>query len=152
VIFLDHENILLGIGDRTNPAAMESLRSTLPSFRIHPIDLPEGFLHLDVVLNIIAPHTALAYTPALPADSISLLEGYGVDIIDISPDEQETMATNVLAIGNDTIIAASCNQKTNGEIRRRDFEVIELEMSEILKGGGGPRCMTLPVLRYGNTL
>ncbi len=147
LIFIDQENVLIGFGDRTNLHALASLRSIESSFNVHSIQLPKDFLHLDVVLNIISPNTALAYTPALSADSLSLLEEFGLQIIEISSDEQETMATNVLAIGNGKIIAASCNKKTNNKMKKEGFEIIETEMSEILKGGGGPRCMTLPVFR-----
>ncbi len=57
------------------------------------------------------------------------------------------MGTNVLALGNKQVIAASCNRRINDQLRKNGFETIEIEMSEIIKGGGGPRCMTLPVNR-----
>jgi len=57
------------------------------------------------------------------------------------------MATNVLAIEDGKVISASCNKECNKNMRIEGLEVIEIEMSELLKGGGGPRCMTLPVKR-----
>lgn len=146
-VFLDHENVLLGIGDRTNTQALTELMARLPSFNFHPVYLPKDYLHLDVVLNIISQNAALAFTHALPDDTLSFLEKRRFRIIDVSTKEQETMATNVLALGHKKIISATCNKQTNMKLKKEGFEVIEIEMSEILKGGGGPRCMTLPILR-----
>ena len=33
------------------------------------------------------------------------------------------------------------------ELRKRGIEVIELDLSEFAKGGGGPTCLTLPLIR-----
>jgi len=146
-VFLDHENVLLGIGDRTNTQALAELMVCLPLFNFHPVYLPKDYLHLDVVLNIISPNTAIAFTPALPDDTLSILEKRRFRIIDISAKEQKTMATNALALGDNKVISATCNTQTNIKMKKEGFEVIEIEMSELLKGGGGPRCMTLPILR-----
>ena len=146
-VSIDHENVLLGVGDRTNEEALERLRVFQPSIKFHPVYLPKDFLHLDVVLNIVSGNIALAYLPALADDTISLLESQRFRIIEVSSEEQETMATNALAIGNNKVIAAASNGQANEIMKKEGLEVIEIDMSEILKGGGGPRCMTLPVLR-----
>jgi N-dimethylarginine dimethylaminohydrolase len=146
-LFLNRDCAFIGIGDRTNNDALNRLKSRLPSVDLHPVRLPEGYLHLDVVFNIISPDTALAYADALPNEFLSSLQGLGFKIIPVSRDEQETMGTNVLALGNKQLIAASRNQRVNKQLRKNGFETIEIEMSEIIKGGGGPRCMTLPVDR-----
>ncbi len=138
---------MLGIGDRTNEEALKKFRVYQPSVNFHPVYLPKDFLHLDVVLNIVSESIALAYLPALADDTISLLESRRFRIIEVSSKEQETMATNALAIGNNKVIAAACNGQANEKMKKEGLEVIEIDMSEILKGGGGPRCMTLPVLR-----
>ena len=146
-MLLNQNEAFVGVGDRTNKDALAVLSDRLPSIELHPVHLPKDFLHLDVVLNIISPDIALAYLPAISDDGRSLLKNLHFNIIDVPKEEQETMATNVLAIGNHKIISASCNKTTNENIRKKGFDVIEIEMSEIIKGGGGVRCMTLPVLR-----
>ena len=146
-VFIDNENVLLGIGDRTNEEALEKLKVFQPSINFHPVYLPKDFLHLDVVLNIVSGNIALAYLPALADDTLALLKSRQFRIIEVSSKEQETMATNALAIGNNKVIAAESNGQANEKMKKEGLEVIEIDMSEILKGGGGPRCMTLPVLR-----
>ena len=146
-IFIDKDNVLLGIGDRTNQEAMKKLSALLPAVHFHPVYLPKDFLHLDVVLNIVSKHIALAYIPALTKDVHARLKSHQIRIIEVSSEEQETMGTNALAIGNNKVIAAASNGQVNEDMKKEGLDVIEIDMSEILKGGGGPRCMTLPVLR-----
>ena len=146
-MFINRNEAFVGVGDRTNEEGLRELNNRLPSMTLYPVHLPGGFLHLDVVLNLISPNVALAYLPALSDESLSLLKSQHFEIIDVSEEEQETMATNVLAIGDNKILSASCNNITNEKIRDMGFDVLEFDMSEIVKGGGGIRCMTLPVLR-----
>jgi N-dimethylarginine dimethylaminohydrolase len=146
-VFLDHARAFVGIGDRTDTEGFDQIKARMPFLELYPVPFPEGFLHLDVVLNIISPNTALAYPEALPTPVLDQLRSSGFRIIPVPETEQETMGTNVLAIGDGTVISASCNRKTNSHLRKHGFTPIEIEMSEIIKGGGGPRCMTLPVWR-----
>lgn len=147
LMFLDADNLAVGFGERTNPRALPHLQRLMPDLRVHSVPLREGVLHLDVVFNVIAPRTALIHEAALPADFIDRLRTAGFRLLGVSSEEQETMGTNVLAIRPGTVIAASENHKTNNAIRDEGIAVIEVEMPELLKGGGGPRCMTLPVRR-----
>lgn len=146
-MFLNSESAYVGIGDRTDKNAFEQLKAGMPKLELHPVSLPEGYLHLDVVLNILSPDTALVYTEALPDPILKQLESSGIRILPVPAPEQETMGTNGLSIGDNTVITASCNSMTNDMLRQNGFTTIEIEMSEIIKGGGGPRCMTLPVWR-----
>jgi arginine deiminase len=61
--------------------------------------------------------------------------------------EQYGDATNTLAIGNGRVIAYAENHTTNDCLRNAGIEVIEIKGSELVKGVGGPRCMTMPVQR-----
>jgi len=146
-MYLNNKCALIGIGDRTDADAFNQLKTRMPHLELHPVHLPEGYLHLDVVLNIISSDTALAYADALPDHILMHLESSGFRVIPIPKAEQETMGTNSLSIGDKTVITASCNRSTNEQLRKYGFIPIEIEMSEIIKGGGGPRCMTLPVWR-----
>ena len=39
------------------------------------------------------------------------------------------------------------NRDVNEQLRALGLEVIAPEITQILKGGGGPHCMTFPLLR-----
>lgn len=69
------------------------------------------------------------------------------EMIEITDDEQFQLGTNVLSIGNKTVISLPVNRHVNQELRKRGYTVIEIDLSEIIKSGGSFRCCTLPIER-----
>lgn len=61
--------------------------------------------------------------------------------------EQAADGTNVLAIAPRRVITYDRNPRTNEALRRAGVQVIEIEGSELVRGLGGPRCMTMPLRR-----
>jgi N-dimethylarginine dimethylaminohydrolase len=80
-------------------------------------------------------------------DTIAWLEGKGVDIIELSEDELHTCAPNILALGPKKVLSPAPGIRMNDELRKRGIEVIEVDLSEFAKAGGGPTCLTLPLIR-----
>ena len=69
------------------------------------------------------------------------------DLIEVTKEEQFTMGTNVLSIGNQRVISLPMNTEVNEELRKRGYKVIEVDISEIIKSGGSFRCCTMPLER-----
>lgn len=61
--------------------------------------------------------------------------------------EQWNDSTNTLAVSPGKVIVYNRNQLTNKALRRAGIEIIEVEGSELVRGRGGPRCMSLPLER-----
>nr|MBI1229906.1 arginine deiminase [Cytophagales bacterium] len=61
--------------------------------------------------------------------------------------EQWFDGANVLTIGPRRVISYSRNKHTNRALRDVGVEVLEIPSSELSRGLGGPRCMTMPIER-----
>ncbi|WP_209124656.1 dimethylarginine dimethylaminohydrolase family protein [Alkalihalobacillus sp. BA299] len=145
-VLIDQSTIYIGLSNRTNEAAINHMRNLLPQFEVVTIPFTEKFLHLDCVFNILSPTEALIYPEALAQNDIDFLASR-YDLIEVSKAEQFTLGTNILSIGNKKIISLPINNQVNKQLNDRGFEVIEVDISEIIKSGGSFRCCTLPVLR-----
>ena len=54
---------------------------------------------------------------------------------------------NLQALGKKRVMSLKQNTAVNEQLRKKGMTVIELDITEILKAGGGPHCMTFPLLR-----
>ena len=146
-VIIDRDTIYIGLSDRTNAEAIGHLQNLLKKqFDIIPIDFKSKYLHLDCVFNIVSPELALIYPDALKPEHIDLFKKR-YEVIEVSEEEQFTLGTNVLSIGYKKIISLPVNKKVNEELRKRGFEIIEVDITEIIKSGGSFRCCTLPIHR-----
>jgi N-dimethylarginine dimethylaminohydrolase len=146
-VIIDRDTIYIGLSNRTNREAIEHLQNLLKKqFDIIPIDFQSKYLHLDCVFNIVSPELAIIYPGALKPEQIELFKSR-YEVIEVSEEEQFTLGTNVLSIGYNKIISLPINKKVNEELRKRGFEIIEVDITEIIKSGGSFRCCTLPIHR-----
>ncbi|MEB1809334.1 MAG: dimethylarginine dimethylaminohydrolase family protein [Bacillaceae bacterium] len=145
-VIIDQSTIYVGLSNRTNQYAIDHLQSILPQFEVVTVPFTEKYLHLDCVFNVISPKEALYFPGAFEQKEIDILS-QRYDLIEVSEEEQFTLGTNVLSIGNKQIISLPVNKNVNQQLRERGFEVIEVDITEIIKSGGSFRCCTLPLLR-----
>ncbi len=61
--------------------------------------------------------------------------------------EQRTDGANVFTIAPGKVVGYDRNQRTNAALRAAGVEVLDFEGSELVRGLGGARCMTMPIER-----
>ncbi len=83
---------------------------------------------------------------ALGLKEITFIESGGGDAITAAR-EQWNDSTNTLAIGPGEVITYNRNEASNETLRQHGIKVIEIEGSELVRGRGGPRCMSMPLIR-----
>ncbi|MBS4194268.1 dimethylarginine dimethylaminohydrolase family protein [Lederbergia citri] len=145
-VIINKNTVYIGISSRTNGKAVEQMKKILPDHEIIPIPFDEKYLHLDCVFNILSPNEALYFPEALDQNTIDFLKTR-FQLIEVSEDEQFTLGTNVLSIGEKRVFSLPINKNVNKKLKTLGYNVIEVDISEIIKSGGSFRCCTLPILR-----
>jgi N-dimethylarginine dimethylaminohydrolase len=155
ILWLDSKTVLVGQGYRTNKFGISLIHGLLHSDGIEVISapLPHGpgpsaCLHLMSLVSLLDDTTALVDLPWLAVETVQLLKSRGFNFIEIDPSERDTLACNVLALGNNRLLAIAENEKTNARLRHAGFDVRTFPGSELcINGSGGPTCLTRPLLR-----
>jgi len=109
---------------------------------------PSACLHLMSLISLLDEHTALVDLPWLAVETVELLRSRGYKFIEIDPLERDTLACNVLSLGNKRLLALEENPKTNTRMHAAGFDVRTFPGSELcINGSGGPTCLTRPLAR-----
>jgi arginine deiminase len=87
-----------------------------------------------------------ALKEALGLHSVRMIETGGGDEMTAAR-EQWNDSTNTLAVSPGRVITYDRNVVSNRVLRDNGIEVIEIEGSELVRGRGGPRCMSMPLRR-----
>jgi len=157
IVWLDSQTLLIGDGYRTNKAGIEQMRSLLSPQNVNvevlsaPLPYgpgPSACLHLMSLMSMLDERTILVDLPWLAVETVELLKARGFRLIEIEYSERDTLACNVLSLGQKRLIAIEENAKTNQRMRDGGFDVRTFPGSEIcINGAGGPTCLTRPLLR-----
>jgi N-dimethylarginine dimethylaminohydrolase len=86
--------------------------------------------------------------PWLAVSTVERLRDRGFELIEIDPDERDSLACNVLSLGQGRLLGFAENPRTMAKLRTAGFVVHEIAGREIgINGGGGPTCLTRPLWR-----
>jgi N-dimethylarginine dimethylaminohydrolase len=155
MVWLNSKTLLVGRGYRTNTEGITQLRNLLAPKEVKVVSapLPHGSgpsacLHLMSLMSLLDKNTVLVDLPWLAVETVQLLKDHGYQFIEIDYSERDTLACNVLALGNRRLLALEENARTNDKLRAAGFDVSTFPGSEVgINGGGGPTCLTRPLLR-----
>jgi len=79
-------------------------------------------------------------------DKVHLIPCGGTDSV-ASAREQWNDGANTLAIAPGVVVCYNRNDITNRRLREEGITVLEIASSELSRGRGGPRCMSMPLIR-----
>ena len=133
-------------GHASNLAGIQWLQRFLgPDYRVHPIELKRGFLHLDVVLSLPRPGLAIVCREAFVNGLPHFLQGW--DLIDVSVDDTARLACNGLVLDDKTYICAEEHEDVATALSNHGQTVHTLLYDMVSLWGGSFRCSHHPLIR-----
>ncbi|MEV1285631.1 dimethylargininase [Micromonospora sp. NPDC049679] len=143
-ILLAGDLLLAGTGFRTAHAAHAQVQEVFgrPVVTLQLVD--PRFYHLDTALCVLDPQT-VAYLPeAFSPGSQAVLRRLFPDAIIARPADAEVLGLNAVSDGRHVVLPAQATGFA-AALTERGYEPIGVDMSELRKAGGGPKCCTLEV-------
>ncbi|HEX5070219.1 MAG TPA: arginine deiminase family protein, partial [Vicinamibacterales bacterium] len=109
---------------------------------------PGDVFHLMSIISPVDRNLAVVYSPLMPVPFREALIARGISLVEVPDEEFESMGANVLAIGPRDCVMVEGNPITRARLEASGVRVRLYDGLEIsLKGGGGPTCLTRPLVR-----
>jgi arginine deiminase len=159
----ERRTLLVGHGPRSTLEAVRRLRDALlPDYldEILAIHLADWRLNLDggflfFAEDVVVTHRASLLDARLldeagerKLDLWQLLRSLGVRVIEATLEESlYAQACNAICLGERQVVCYDLCNRVAQELERHDVTVHRVPGSELVKGRGGPRCMSRPVYR-----
>lgn len=132
----------VGISGRTNQEGARQIGSLLKrqGFEIRTANVPAPFLHIGGAMSVIDTHAILSVEGVFPD---KYFRGFRV----ISVPNDGFISGNVITLGNRELIVNRDNKVAIKRLHEAGFVLHEVDLSEFIKGTGGPSCLIMPVVR-----
>ncbi len=155
VLWVDQRTVAVGEGYRTNAEGIRQLTELLGDEVDEVIAVPlphwtgpDDCLHLLSFISPVDHDKAVVYSRLMPVPFRQWLLARGITLIEVPDEEYDSMATNVLAVAPGVCIMLDGNPVTQSRLEAAGVQVSTYPGQDLcLKGGGGPTCLTRPILR-----
>jgi N-dimethylarginine dimethylaminohydrolase len=147
-LLLAGQMILAGTGTRTEHAAHAEAQELFgrPVITLQLVD--PRYYHLDTALAVLShtgPAGNVAYYPeAFSAGSQEVLRRLYPDAVLATAEDAAALGLNAVSDGR-RVVLPSAAVRLAGQLASRGFEPVPVDVSELHKAGGGPKCCTLEV-------
>jgi len=134
--------VLAGYGFRSDQAAVNEIcrAFALPVISLRLVD--QRYYHLDTALCVLDATTAMYYPAAFDDAGRAALAELFTELIEAKDEDAEVLGLNAVSDGLHVVLPAQAAGLA-AQLTEHGFEPIGVDMSELLKGGGGPKCCTL---------
>ncbi len=134
--------ILCGTGFRTDPATARQAQRLFgrPVITVELAD--PRFYHLDTAFCALDDRTVAYYPSAFSADSQQVLDWLFPDAIRADEADALALGLNAVCDGRNVVLSEEATGLA-GELAARGFQPVPVDISELRRAGGGPKCCTL---------
>ena len=143
-ILLAGDVILAGTGFRTAHAAHAETQEVFgrPVITLQLVD--PAYYHLDTALCVLDADNVAYYPPAFSAGSQAVLKQLFPNAVIATEDDAVVLGLNAVSDGHTVVLPVQATALT-AALREAGYETIGVDVSELRKAGGGPKCCTLEV-------
>ncbi len=145
-VFAFGDALVAGYGPRTDELALKHLAAGL-DVRVRGLRITHpGMYHLDLAFAPLDAGTAMVCPAALDEASAAELLRLVPDPLVLTEEEALTsFVANSVVVGRTVVAPAGAPERVRRWLHSRGFDVVEVDVSELHKGGGSVRCLTNPV-------
>jgi arginine deiminase len=134
-----HLDTVFTMLDRDKFTIYPGVEQSVSVYRLTPSK--DGAIKVDLL-----PGLKKAVKEALRLPAVEFIQSGGGNEITAAR-EQWNDSTNTLAVAPGVVVTYNRNEYSNETLRKRGIEVLEIEGSELVRGRGGPHCMSMPLVR-----
>ncbi len=134
--------LLAGYGFRSDQETAGELERVfgVPAVSLRLTD--PRFYHLDTAMCVLDSDTAMYYPAAFEEEGLAVLsEVFGV-LIEAKDEDAEVLGLNAVSDGQHVVLPAQATGLAD-QLTRHGYMPVPVDMSELRKAGGGPKCCTL---------
>jgi N-dimethylarginine dimethylaminohydrolase len=134
--------ILAGYGFRSDAAVRTELAEFfgLPVISLRLVD--PRFYHLDTAMVVLDADTAAYYPAAFDDAGAAALASHFSELIEVKDEDAEVLGLNAISDGRNVVLPEQATGLM-AQLTAAGFSPVGVNLSELLKGGGGPKCCTL---------
>ncbi|MFP4396380.1 MAG: dimethylarginine dimethylaminohydrolase family protein [Anaerolineales bacterium] len=139
-VILAGDVAFVGRSSRTNAAGVRQITARLAplGYEVRVADVPSPSLHIGGMMSAVGPRHILACEGVFPPEFFASFEVIAIP-------QSDFISGNVIGLGAGYTIAAQSNPHAITALRAASFTVQPLDLSEFVKGAGGPSCLVLPL-------
>jgi N-dimethylarginine dimethylaminohydrolase len=141
-ILVAGDTVLAGYGFRSDEAAAGELAAVFGRRVVSLRLVDPRFYHLDTALCVLDASTAMYYPAAFDDAGRASLASLFDELIEAKDEDAEALGLNAVCDGRHVVLARQATGLARS-LSARGFEPVPVDMSELLKAGGGAKCCTL---------
>ncbi|MFP3285735.1 MAG: arginine deiminase family protein [Acidilobus sp.] len=141
---------LAGVGERSNRAGLEALKATLREAGVEQVievQTPMSSIHIDEYVAQVDARTVVTVRQVFPWEAAEALRRAGFNVLTVEYSQLPggiggRLCLNMVALRPRRVVMGTGCEVVRKLLEGEGVDVIEVDIDEVLKGGGGVHCLT----------
>jgi N-dimethylarginine dimethylaminohydrolase len=147
-LWVDRKTVILGTGVRCNAEGARQVSEALRGMGVEeivPFQIPYGHAHVDGLMNMLDYNLCMVFPWQVPHEVVMALKKRDYEVLEAPAIDEvkNSMGLNWVALAPRKVVMPKGNPRTREVLESKDVEVIELDVSELMKGWGAIHCMSV---------